>query len=162
MLSWSGAGASRPPPADSTRPSGISIEIEWYMRGFAAGWRPGATCWSRGSTSQRSAVPVVEKSLTTVGPPMAIASPVGSMVTLWKERALAIVPASLHTGDPAGHVEHLATPVRRRRVVRLVGVEGRATPPVMRNLPGANDVQAPNGTCVVPSWVHALVAGSKS
>ena len=36
-----------------------------------------------------------------------------------------------------------------------------AEPPVIRNLPGAIEVQAPKGTWVVPSLVQALVAGSK-
>src|SRR5690349_17186930 len=99
MLSWSGAGASRPPPAESTRPSGISIETEWYIRGRAGD----ATCfhvlvaWFHCSAVR---VPLALKSLTSVDPPITSASPVGSIVTLWNDRPVAMSGAALHTGEP--------------------------------------------------------------
>src|SRR5690242_13151868 len=157
MLSWSGAGARRPPPADSTRPSGIRSETEWYIRGRAGD----ASCLHvlvAGLHCSAVRVPLALKSLTSVEPPITIASPVGSIVTLWNERAVDMSGTALHTGDP------LVMSRIRAFFTDGTGLLGSyasrfAAPPVTRNLPGAKEVHAPKGTCVVPRLDHALVRG---
>ena len=80
-------------------------------------------------------------------PPTTIALPFGSIVTLWNERASFMSGTSVHTGEPLVMSNTLA--------IRCDGLpcwlSMKTPPPVMRYLPGANDVQAPNGTCVVPT-----------
>ncbi len=80
------------------------------------------------------------------------------MVTLWNERAKAMSGALLQTGEPLV--------MSRMRATFLDGNEpsglGVSLPPVIRYLPGAKDVQEPNGTWVVPTCVHDELAGSKT
>ena len=124
MLSWSGAGARRPPPADSTRPSGISIDTEWYIRGRAGE----ASCFQVlvvGLHCSAVRVPLGLKSFTSVDPPITIASPVGSMVTLWKERAVAMSGTVPHTGVPLVMSSVLAFRTEGTGLLGVVAVERR-------------------------------------